>query len=204
MFASVQPNDMPAGGHWISHTRDPLDTLDGEDAVSWCHTLLATTPLHTALFVGHSMGAVPAVKAARKWMLSGHRLLGVVLVAPAVDANDRFWDSMPLQYILYLFLCSLLPEAWQWLVKWAPVFPIILWWVILSYLGNGWASLDQVNRQCRNVSNGLCAVQHLITVHVANNFNETLAFLLSQRVDVLVVYDPKNGMFSSQTMSLQQ
>ena len=183
---------MPTGGCWISHTRDPCDMLEGEDVVSRC---CATTTARRALFVGHSMGAVPAVRAARQWMLLGHQPLGVVLLAPAVDANDRFWDSMPLQHMLYAVFCCLLPEAWQRLVAWGPVVPVVLWWVILSYLGNGWASLHHIHHQRASASDGVCAVRHLITINVAHGFNETLAFLLQRNVDVVVVYDENNGMF---------
>ena len=201
MFSSLPLGTvhMPTGGCWISHTRDPCDMLDGEDVVSHC---CAATTARAALFVGHSMGAVPAVRAARRWMLLGHKPLGVVLLAPAVDANDRFWDSMPLQRILHTVFCCFLPEAWEWLIAWGPSFPVLLWWVVLSYIGDGWASLNHVNNQCASASNGFCAVRHLITMNVTDNFNETLAFLLNQNVDVVVMYDGNKGMFYMENMLL--
>lgn len=182
---------MPPGVKWIAHTRSQCNNLDGEDIVTQCLALG-----NNALFVGHSIGVIPAVRAAEKWFARGHHVVGVVLIAPAVDASNCVWTSAPMQRVLYTFLARLSPASWQWLIQYAEACPIFLWWISLSYVGNGWAPLDQIDHQRRGAANGLRSVHHLIhRKDISANFNKSLATLVKNGIDVVFIYDSDSGIF---------
>ena len=195
--ASPERSRINNGACWVAHTRSHRDTLDGADIVDQCHERGTI-----AVFVGHSMGAVPTVRAAEKWLARGHHVAGIVLLAPAVDAKNGFWNGMPAAHATHAVFSRFSPRIWRWFMRWSPVFPVVVWWLALSYFGNGWAPIEQIDRQRHAARNGLRSIKNLLNVDVATDFNETLDRLLHRRVDVVMIHDPHQGMFLIQTAYL--
>lgn len=196
MFASIATGcNIPTGVRWISHTRPVYDMLDGDDVVSRCRVIGTN-----ALFVGHSLGAIPAVRAAQRWTSLGLHTVGVLLLAPAVDHRDCVWNTGTIQCRLHSILRGLSPGGWQRLIHWVSWCPVVMWWIALSVFGNGWAPLEQiiVEKQC--ASHGLSSVQYLINRDVGKHFNERLSELTNQNVRVVIQYDPIQRMFYEHKM----
>jgi pimeloyl-ACP methyl ester carboxylesterase len=189
--ASPERSGINGGTCWFSYTRSPHNTLDGADIVEQCSRRGTV-----AILIGHSMGAVPTVRAAEKWLSHGYRIAGIVLLAPAVDAKNAFWNGMPMAHATHVVFSGLSPRAWQWLLTWGPAFPVVVWWLALSYVGNGWAPIEQIDRQRYAAMNGLRSIKNLLNVDVAIEFNETLDRLIRRGVDVVMIHDAPRGTFS--------
>ena len=191
LFSSVTyTHNLSDGVRWISHTRPTDDLLDGDEVVARCRALGTRV-----LFVGHSLGVIPAVRAAERWTSLGFHTVGVLLLAPAVDHRDCIWNAGPVQSALHSMLGELSPRGWKRLLDWVPWCPIALWWIALSALGNGWAPLEQIIHERRGACQGLDSVRHLINRDVGKHFNERLSDLIRHNVCVVVHYNPGQSVF---------